>query len=70
MRPAVFAKLAINKRAPMRLEPSKRALLIGAHQQAVADDIGREYCCQFANNRHYFRLPFMSPVPVAREKHR
>src|SRR5215469_5701365 len=56
---AVFTKLAINKRAPMRLESSKRALLVGAHQQAVADDIGREYCCQFTNNRHYFRPPFL-----------
>ena len=44
----------------MRLEPSKRALLIGAHQQAVADDIRREYCCQFANNRHCFRLAYGS----------
>ena len=52
----------------MRSEPSERALLVGAHQQAVADDIGREYCCQFADNRHYFRLPFMSPAPVVREK--
>ena len=42
IRPLVFLDLGIEQRAPMSLQPGKRALLVGAHEPAVASDVGRE----------------------------